>query len=177
MPPSPQVDAIAAIARRAGLRVGVAESLTCGQLGAALGAGPDASDWFAGGVIAYATSVKREVLGVGPGPVVSARCAREMARGAARLLGVDAAVATTGVGGPEPEEGRPPGTVYVATVVHGVEDDELLELGGDPDEVLSETVRRSLELLERGLVGAAAGARPLSAPRPPGTGRDAAPAG
>jgi nicotinamide-nucleotide amidase len=173
MPRSDQVDAIASLATRAGIRVGVAESLTCGKISAALGAGPEASDWFAGGVVAYARSVKFDLLGVQPGPVVSARCAREMALGAARVLDADAALATTGVGGPHPEEGRPPGTVYVATVVNGAEDGVLLELAGEPDQVLAQTVWHGLDLLRRAM--AAAG--PISAPRRPGTGRDAAPAG
>jgi len=168
-----QVDAIATLARRTNLRVGVAESLTCGQLSAALGAGPEASAWFAGGVVAYASEVKVDLLGVAPGPVVSARCAREMARGAARVLGVEASLAATGVGGPDPQEGRAPGTVYVATVVHGEEDGVLLELAGDPEQVLAQTVWHGLDLLRHAM--AAAG--PISAPRPRGTARDAAPAG
>jgi len=173
MSSSEQVDVIATLARRNGVRVGVAESLTCGQLSAALGAGPEASTWFAGGVVAYATSVKIDVLGVRPGPVVSARCAREMARGAARVIDAGATLAATGVGGPGPEEGRAPGTVYIATLVNGVEDGVLLELGGDPDQVLAQTVWNRLELLRRAMAAIA----PISAPRRPGTARDAAPAG
>jgi nicotinamide-nucleotide amidase len=169
-----QVDEIAALARRLGVRVGVAESLTCGKLSAALGAGPGAAVWYAGGLVAYASAVKFDVLGVTPGPVVSARCAREMALGAARLLGVEAVLATTGVGGPDHEEGRPPGTVYVATAVDGREDGVLLELGGEPEQVLAQTVWHGLDLLRRTM---AAAPGPVSEPRRPDTGRDAAPAG
>jgi nicotinamide-nucleotide amidase len=149
-----QVEAIAALAQRYELRIGVAESLTCGQVSAALGAGDSASSWFAGGIVAYASSVKFAVLGVTPGPVVTALCAREMALGAARVLGADVAVATTGVGGPDPEEGRPPGTVYVASVVHGVEDGVLLELAGDPDQVLAQTVWHALDLMRSAMLAA-----------------------
>ena len=166
-----QVGDVAALARRHGLRVGVAESLTSGKLAAALGAGPEASQWFAGGVIAYASDVKFDVLGVTPGPVVTARCAREMAAGAARLLGADAVLATTGVGGPEPDEGRAAGTVYVATLVRGAPTVDLLELEGRPGDVLEETVDRGLAMLLRAITGS------VSAPPPPGTVRDAAPAG
>jgi nicotinamide-nucleotide amidase len=173
MSSSEQVDEIAALARRLGVRVGVAESLTCGMLSAELGAGPEAATWYAGGVVAYASSVKFDVLDVTPGPVVSARCAREMALGAARLLGVEAVLATTGVGGPDHEEGRPPGTVYVATLVDGTEDGVLLELAGEPEQVLAQTVWHGLDLLRRTM----AAPRSVSAPRRPDTGRGATPAG
>ena len=141
-------ETIASLAVRNGFRVGVAESLTCGKLAAQLGAAPDASEWFRGGVVAYAPDVKFDVLGVAPGPVVTAACARQMAAGAAKLLGADATVAVTGVGGPDPEEGEPPGTVYVATWTRGVEGCcERLELDGDPPQILAATTNRALELL------------------------------
>lgn len=168
------VASIADLASAHGFRVGVAESLTSGQLAADLGAGPEASTWFRGGVVAYASEVKFEVLGVTPGPVVTELCAREMAKGTADLLGADAVVATTGVGGPDPEEGKPPGRVYVAAYVRGLETCQRLDLSGDPPDVLDETRARALahlhEAMERSLES-------VSGPRPPGTGRDGGPAG
>jgi nicotinamide-nucleotide amidase len=141
-------ETIASLAVRNGFRVGVAESLTCGKLASQLGAAPEASEWFRGGVVAYASEVKFDVLGVAPGPVVTAECARQMAAGAAKLLGADATVAVTGVGGPEPEEGEPPGTVYVATWTRGVDGCcERLDLQGDPPQILAATTDRALELL------------------------------
>ena len=65
-------------------------------------------------VVAYDEQVKFDVLGVEPGPLVSTRCAEQMAAGAARLLQADAVIALTGVGGPEPDEGKPPGTAVMA---------------------------------------------------------------
>lgn len=168
------VEAIASIAGRTGLRVGVAESLTSGHLAAALGTGADASTWFRGGLVAYASEVKFDVLGVTPGPVVTAECARQMAAGAARLLEADAVVAATGVGGPDPEEDEPAGTVYVATAVGGAETCQRLDLSGDPEQVLAETTRHALQLL---LDAVRASEGPVSARRRPGTARDAAPAG
>jgi PncC family amidohydrolase len=168
-----QVEAIASLATRLGLRVGTAESLTSGQLAQRLGAGPDAANWFRGGLVAYAADVKVDVLGVPPGPVVTPECARAMARGAARLLDADATVATTGVGGPGPEEGHPPGTVYVAAVVRDHETCRRLDLTGEPAEVLRQTTDRALQIL-LGLIRDAQ--EQLSAPRPPGTARAGAPA-
>jgi nicotinamide-nucleotide amidase len=167
------VEAIAALATEHGIDVGVAESLTGGQLAADLAAGPDASSWFRGGLVAYASEVKFDVLGVTPGPVVTAACARQMAWGAASLLDADAVVATTGVGGPDPEEGQPPGTVHLATLVRGQESDVRLELDGDPAEILEQTRTRALEALRDAIRSALA----VSAPPPPDTGRAGAPAG
>lgn len=108
------VERVAELVVRAGIRVGVAESLTGGMLSSQLARGSDTADWFRGAVTAYAPEVKFDVLGVDPGPVNSARCARQMAQGAVRLLGAEVAVAATGVGGPGPDEGVPAGTVFLA---------------------------------------------------------------
>lgn len=54
------------------------------------------------------------LLGVDPGPVITADTALQMAIGAAELLGANVAVATTGVGGPGRQEGKPQGTVFIA---------------------------------------------------------------
>jgi nicotinamide-nucleotide amidase len=168
------VASVADLASAHGFRVGVAESLTSGQLAADLGAGPEASTWFRGGVVAYASEVKFEVLGVTPGPVVTELCAREMAEGTADLLGADAVVATTGVGGPDPEEGKPPGRVYVAAYVRGLETCQRLDLSGDPPDVLDETRAQALALLHEAMERSL---ESVSGPRPPGTGRDGGPAG
>jgi nicotinamide-nucleotide amidase len=146
-PGASAVEALADLAGREGYLVGVAESLTSGQLAADLGAGPDASSWFRGGLVAYASQVKFDVLGVDPGPVVTAECAHQMAVGATRLLGADAVVATTGVGGPDPEEGKPPGTVHVASLVRGRLECEHLLLEGSPPEVLEQTRAHALRIL------------------------------
>jgi nicotinamide-nucleotide amidase len=171
---SDRVEAIASLADEHSFRVAAAESLTCGQVAADLGAGPDASAWFRGGVVAYASEVKFDVLGVTPGPVVTDRCAREMAHGAADLLGADAVVATTGVGGPDEEEGEPPGTVYVAAIVRGDVTCVRLDLSGDPADVLSQTRSRALEILGDAM---RASVDDVSGPQRPGTARAGEPAG
>lgn len=138
---------IADLAASRGLAVGAAESLTGGALSSALGAAPDASSWYHGCVVAYSPRVKQSVLGVSPGPVVTERCADELAQGAVRVLQADAAVSTTGVGGPDPEEGEDPGTVYVGVVVPGGSSCHRLELEGEPDEIVEQATERALELL------------------------------
>ncbi|MGO4256350.1 CinA family protein [Marmoricola sp. RAF53] len=96
-----------------GETVACAESLTGGGLADLLSGTPGASATFLGGVVSYATEVKRDLLGVTAAQVVSADCAAQMATGVRKLLGADWAVSTTGVAGPEKQDDRPVGTVYV----------------------------------------------------------------
>ena len=103
------MERIARLAVERGLTVAAAESLTSGLIASRLGAGPDAAEWFRGSVVAYQEAVKFDVLGVREGPIVAPECAEGMARGVARLLDADATVAATGVGGPEPSNGKPAG--------------------------------------------------------------------
>ncbi|MBD3942726.1 CinA family protein [Microbacterium sp. NEAU-LLC] len=144
--------------RHRALTVGVAESLTCGLLASEIGKGADAADWFAGGVVAYQTAVKEHVLGVPAGiDPCSAECAAQLARGVRELLGADIAVATTGVGGPDSEDGHPPGTVFVGWADAEDSGAELLQLSGGPDDVLRTTVERAVlrlvDLAERASAG------------------------
>ncbi len=135
-----------------GRTVACAESFTAGTLCQALASVEGSGDWFRGGVVSYQADVKHEVLGVRPGPVVEESAAREMAAGVARLLGADAAVATTGVAGPDPQDGRPPGVVVVGWFVDGRAGAETLEVPGDPEDVISRGARAALARLSAALV-------------------------
>jgi nicotinamide-nucleotide amidase len=141
------VEQIGRLAKDAHLTVAVAESLTSGLLASRLGKGQDASEWFAGGVVAYSDHVKQSVLGVAPGPVVSARCAEQMANGAARVAAADIAISTTGVGGPEPAEGHPAGTVYPGWECADESGSDPHGFDGDPSAVLEQTIGAALTLL------------------------------
>jgi nicotinamide-nucleotide amidase len=140
--------AVGEFARRVksrGLTVAVAESLTCGKLASTLGAAGEASEWFRGGVVAYSNEVKFDVLGVSPGPVITASCARQLAAGAQAVLGADLAISATGVGGPGSEEGKPQGTVYTAVALREHIDVREWHFEGEPDDVLRETLRAAVE--------------------------------
>ena len=145
---------IADLLDTAGLTFAVAESLTGGMVAGALAAAPGASTWFRGGVVAYASDVKQDLLDVPPGPVVSADAAAAMAVGVRRLLKADLAMALTGAGGPEGQDGQPPGTVFI-----GVSDALRTQVEhryfdcDDPAEVCAETVAEALRLLLRHLRG------------------------
>ena len=95
--------------------------------------------------MAYAEEVKYAVLGVERGPVINARSAVQMAEGVAELLDADFAVATTGVGGPGPQEGVPQGTVYVAVVTPSGSAVREYRFDGDPGEVVAQATRRALD--------------------------------
>ena len=132
--------------------VAVAESLTGGLLGATLTAIPGSSRTFRGGVIAYATDLKERLLDV-PGPLldaegaVSAHVAAAMAAGVRDTLQSTYGVALTGVAGPDPQDGNPPGTVFVA--VAGPGDGQVRELAvdGDRQAVRAAAVDAAIDLL------------------------------
>jgi nicotinamide-nucleotide amidase len=129
-----------------GFTVAVAESLTGGLLSSALARTEGASSWFRGGVVAYASQVKFDVLGVRPGPVVTEQAARQMADGVARLLDADVALAVTGVGGPDPEEDLDPGTVWLAVCGGGTTLARLELFDGDPDAICVASCRVAISL-------------------------------
>jgi nicotinamide-nucleotide amidase len=109
--------------------------------------GEEAAEWYHGCVVSYSPAVKYDLLGVTPGPLVTERCAVEMVTGAVKVLEADAAVSTTGAGGPGPEEGEPAGTVHVGVYVRGVVTSHLLRLEGDPGEVVEAATEKALGLL------------------------------
>jgi nicotinamide-nucleotide amidase len=113
--------AIIAGALERGVTLGVAESLTGGLVASALVDVPGASTVFKGAIVAYDLMVKHDLLGVDAGILadrgaVNAEVASQMAEGAHAALGVDYAVATTGVAGPDsdPVSGVAPGVVFIA---------------------------------------------------------------
>lgn len=138
---------------RAGRTLAVAESLTGGMLGSRLTDVAGASGWFRGGVVSYASDVKREVLGVPDGPVVRAAAAEAMAVGVARLLRADVGLALTGVAGPDPQEGQPVGTVWIGSSIDGVADSQQVRLPGQRAEVRALSVLAALDHLRRRLTG------------------------
>lgn len=148
-------DAAGIVARLAGelsgrgLSVAVAESLTGGRIASRMAAAPRSSEWFAGGVVCYWTSVKHTVLEVPDGPVISEQAVAAMARNVAALLDTDTAVAASGAGGPGRQEGQEPGTTWIAAYVQGELTTELHHFDGEPLDVLLQTEERVLLLLER----------------------------
>ncbi|MFJ4694225.1 CinA family protein [Streptomyces sp. NPDC088766] len=149
-----------------GETLAVAESLTGGLVAAEITSVPGASKAFRGSVTAYATPLKHELLGVDAGLLaargaVDAQVAAQMAAGVRRALGADWGVATTGVAGPDAQDGQPVGTVFVAVEGPSGPDSgsasggkvEALRLNGSRAEIRRESVRSVLAVLLRELAG------------------------
>ncbi|MET9778054.1 CinA family protein [Streptomyces sp. NPDC006367] len=149
-----------------GETLAVAESLTGGLVAAGITAVPGASKVLRGSVTAYATDLKHDLLGVDAELLeargaVDPQVAAEMASGVRKALDADWGIATTGVAGPDPQDGQPVGTVYVAVDGPlGSSDDsgsggkvEALRLNGDRADIRMESVRSVLVLLLGELTG------------------------
>ncbi|WP_093841334.1 CinA family protein [Streptomyces aidingensis] len=144
-----------------GQTLAVAESLTGGLVAAALTGVPGASRAFRGSVTAYATGLKQELLGV-DGALLAERgavdpeVARQMALGVRDRLGADWGISTTGVAGPEPQDGKPVGTVYTAVAAPGAAEALALRLATDGDRaaIRAASVRGVLTALRNALVEA-----------------------
>jgi nicotinamide-nucleotide amidase len=139
------------------LWVACAESLTGGGLAARITSVPDASKYFAGGAVTYAPDAKRLVLGVSSETIekhgtVSEECAREMARGVRRVFGADVGLSTTGVAGPDPLEGKDPGTVWVALSAKEAEEARTFRAPGDREQVQRWAQQAALDLLRKHLL-------------------------
>lgn len=140
-----------------GESLAAAESLTGGLVAAECTAAPGASRVFRGSITAYATDVKRQLLGVdgellAERGAVDAEVARQMAAGVREALGADWGVATTGVAGPETQDGHPVGTVHVA-VAGPYEAASAKELGlkGDRVAIRRESVTEALRMVRDAL--------------------------
>ncbi|GLF99717.1 CinA family protein [Streptomyces yaizuensis] len=151
---------LALLAER-GETLAAAESLTGGLVAAELTEVPGASVVFRGSVTAYATDLKRDLLGVDPTLLeergaVDSEVALQMATGVRRALGAAWGIATTGVAGPAAQDGQPVGTVHVAlSGADGTEKTAALRLNGSRAEIRKESVRSVLVLLLDELRGAA----------------------
>ena len=144
-------------ARRSGVSLATAESLTGGLISATLTAVPGSSDVVAGGVVGYSFEAKERALGVDAARLtavgaVDEEVAREMARGARSQTGADMAVSVTGIAGPGgAEPGKPVGTVCFGLSAPDEDHAESVLFPGDRDEVRARTVRYALRMLEHRL--------------------------
>lgn len=143
---------IHALLQVGGRTLAVAESLTGGLVAAALTDIPGASASFRGGVVTYATALKASVLGVDSRMLdrfgaVYPPVAAAMADGVRTRLGADFGLATTGVAGPEPQDGQPVGTVHIAV---SADDDTIVRtiaLSGNRGQIRRLAVENALGLL------------------------------
>ncbi|MFE9904776.1 CinA family protein [Streptomyces achromogenes] len=163
---SSQVTELVRLLTVRGETLAVAESLTGGLVAAEITGVPGASRVFRGSVTAYATELKHGLLGV-DGSLLARRgavdpqVAGQMAAGVRALLGADWGIATTGVAGPDPQDGKPVGTVFVAVDgpltgppgSAGGGKVRALRLNGGRAEIRRESVRSVLAVLLEQLAG------------------------
>ena len=157
---------VVALARRRGVWLAFAESITGGAISDAVVSVPGASEVFLGSVVAYSTELKRQLLGVteqqlAVSGAVSKGVAEQMVLGVAGLV-CDAvatqprpllALAITGVAGPTEQDGQPLGTVWVSVSLGLELRSHQLHLSGDRAAVRSAAVRAALELIREVLQG------------------------
>lgn len=153
-----EVEPLVAWLRERGLTLAVAESVTGGAVAAALAAVPGVSSVFHGGVVAYATSLKRDLVGVDGGLLavhgpVHPEVASQLAERVRGVLAVDGrparvGVGTTGVAGPDPQNGVPPGLAYVAVALDGRTVVRELRLTGSRSVIRAAVAEAALRLLQ-----------------------------
>lgn len=144
---------------RRGDRLAVAESCTGGLLSARLTDRPGASRFLVAGIVVYSNQAKQALLGVRPETLdahgaVSQAVAAEMLDGARLVTGADAAIAITGVAGPEggtPE--KPVGTVWIGAAVEDETRVERFRFDGDRSQVREASVGAALTMLDQLMAG------------------------
>jgi nicotinamide-nucleotide amidase len=151
----PVEEIVLALCREQGLTLGTAESCTGGLVAARLTSVPGSSDVFRGSIIAYADDIKQRELGVTPELLevhgaVSGEVAAAMAEGARQRLGVDVAVAVTGIAGPGGgTTEKPVGLVHLHAALPGEEKAQRFELPGEREWIRTRTAAAALHLLRR----------------------------
>lgn len=134
------------------LTIATAESLTAGMLSSRIADVAGASAVLHGGVVAYNNTIKHRLLGVSADTLaargaVDSETAKQMARGARDRFGSDLGIATTGVAGPEPSEGKAVGIVFIALATPDETLVKLVRFDGTRDKIRRSTVAASLKLV------------------------------
>ncbi len=145
---------ILGLAQERGWTIGTAESATGGLVAGRLTSRAGASEVFRGSIVAYATDLKHDLLGVDDATleagVVSEATAIAMAKGAQQRLGVDVALSVTGFAGPS---GDDPGAMVIAVATPEDARARTLRLPGDRERVRTYTVTAAVHLLRLALAG------------------------
>lgn len=139
-----------------------AESLTGGELSSAIVSVEGASKVFLGSLVAYDSSMKQQLLSVSQSSLAqhgaaSSRVAQQMCEGAMQLAGVGhslesvVAVSTTGVAGPETQDGVAVGSVFIGIVAFGLQAVQEFHFEGGRQSIREQTVDAALELLQHHL--------------------------
>ena len=140
-----------------GITIGLVESLTGGMIASRIVDVPGASKYFKGSIVAYDTDIKRSILKIQASEVVSEAAVIEMAKSGLELLSCDICLSISGVGGPEKQEGKDPGTVYIGLAADTAKFSKVnlnpveLKLYGSRDTIRQMATTSALDLLRRRL--------------------------
>ena len=135
------------------LTVAAAESCTGGNIAHRIVQVPGSSAYFLGSVVSYSNDVKAEVLGVPRNDIsahgaVSRPVAEAMAKGAAKLMRSDCAIATTGIAGPDGgTRFKPVGTVWIAVKYGEKTVSECIHFKGDRNSVIEGATSHGMVML------------------------------
>ncbi|MDB5731639.1 MAG: cinA [Variovorax sp.] len=155
------VGLLADLLQKQGRLLATAESCTGGLVAAACTDRAGSSAWFERGFVTYSNAAKSELLGVDAALIaahgaVSEPVARAMASGARQAIGVDAALAITGIAGPGGgTDAKPVGTVWIALDVQGTVEARRYLMIGDRAEIRHRSAQAALEMLRRRLIAPA----------------------
>lgn len=148
---------VVGLLKRKKMTVATAESCTGGLVASTLINVPGASEVFNEGYITYSNESKQKILGVKKKTLkkdgaVSAACAEEMAKGAAKAADAQAAISVTGIAGPDGgTEEKPVGLVYIGCYIDGEVWVESYHMNGNRQKVREISVKKALDILRRHL--------------------------
>ncbi len=134
------------------MTLSTAESCTGGMLAQILTSVPGVSAVYAGGFVTYATREKHDMLGVSKKVLkeegaIAKKTAKQMAIGAAQKTGTDVAIAITGNAGPDAQEDKPVGLVYVGICIDGKGSAQRFMLEGDRQSIREKACLAAIELV------------------------------
>ncbi|MEN8155546.1 MAG: competence/damage-inducible protein A [Bacteroidota bacterium] len=148
-------EALGVLLLEKGLSVATAESCTGGNIARLITSVPGSSGYYTGSVIAYKNRIKTEVLNVDESVinrlgVVSQPVVEQMAKGVQERFGTDAAIATSGIAGPDGgTDEKPVGTTWIS-VTYG---DKVLakkfRFGGTRERIIAQASYTAMQLLRR----------------------------
>lgn len=134
------------------LTLTTAESITAGMVAARLTNVPGASEVFKQGFVTYSNRAKRKLLDVKKNTLkdygaVSEKTAKEMAKNGAFITGSDVCIALTGIAGPDTEEDKPVGLVYMACSYNNKITVQEFHFNGERAKIRENAVVKALTML------------------------------
>lgn len=150
-------EVVVELLKKKGLTLVTAESCTAGMLSARIVNVSGASDVFKQGFVTYSNKAKRKMLDVDKGTLhkfgaVSEQTAKEMAKGGIFNTDADVCVSITGVAGPNSEEDKPVGLVYIGCCMGGKVVVKEYRFSGNRQKIRENATTKALDLLRRCLL-------------------------